>query len=80
MARGPMLLRMEPTKILQITAATVAGARGTFVNIYGLDTESRVWQWNAKLGKWVPNKVKPREDAVPYRGGSAGSQERRDLF
>lgn len=57
---------MEPTKILQIAAATVAGQRGTFVNVYGLDAEGRVWQWSAKLGKWLPHKVKPRTDGDLY--------------
>ena len=44
-------------RIIQITAVAVPGERRTFVNVYGLDEHSRVWQWNAKDAKWIPNKV-----------------------
>ncbi len=44
-------------EIVQITACAVPGERRTFVNIYGLDRQSRVWQWNAKEGKWEPHKI-----------------------
>lgn len=46
-----------PTKIFQISACAVPGERRTFVNVYGLDEQSRVWQWNAKSGAWEPHKV-----------------------
>jgi hypothetical protein len=45
-------------KIVQITAVAVPGERRTFVNVYGLDDRSFVWQWNAKDACWQPNKIK----------------------
>lgn len=46
-----------PTKIYMISACAVPGERRTFVNVYGLDEQSRVWQWNAKSGAWEPHKI-----------------------
>lgn len=48
-------------RIVQICAAAVPGERRTFVNVYGLDEHSRVWQWNAKEARWEAHKVRPRE-------------------
>jgi hypothetical protein len=61
-------------RILQITAVAVPGERRTFVNVYGLDEQSRVWQWNAKDARWTPNKIQQRSSAngsrQQQRGGS----------
>jgi hypothetical protein len=51
----------QQPRILQITACAVPGERRTFVNIYGLDDQSRVWQWNAKDARWEAHRVRPRE-------------------
>jgi hypothetical protein len=44
-------------EIVTITSCAVPGVRKTFVNVYGLDKASRVWQWNARDGRWEPNKI-----------------------
>ena len=64
--------RMDTPKILHITAAAVPGERRTFVNVYGLDDQGRVWQWNAKEGKWYPNKLadKPSRNGPLYDQGN----------
>lgn len=51
-------------RIIQIAAVAVPGERRTFVNVYGLDEDSRVWQWNAKEARWRPYKIeaKPSSD------------------
>jgi hypothetical protein len=54
-----------PTRILTIATAVVPGRERSYVNVYGLDEQSRVWQWNAKDAKWVPHKV-------PERAASGG--------
>jgi hypothetical protein len=53
---------MSQAKIVSIATAVVPGERRHFVNVYGLDTDSHVWQWNAKLAKWEPHKVPERRD------------------
>jgi len=55
--------------IKQITSCAVPGDRKTFVNVYGLDEQSRVWQWNARDAKWEPHKI-------PEKSRSAGSFDR----
>jgi hypothetical protein len=51
---------MATPKILQISAVAVPGRERTFVNVYGLDDQSRVWQWNAKDAKWTPHKIEAK--------------------
>jgi len=51
---------MAQPKIVSISCAVVRGDRREFVNVYGLDEQSLVWQWNAKSGAWEPNKVRQR--------------------
>jgi hypothetical protein len=46
--------------IVSITAVAVPGDRRTFVNLYGLDDQSRVWQWNATDARWTPYKIAPK--------------------
>ena len=48
---------MATPKIVSITSCAVPGRDKTFVNVYGLADDSRVWQWNAKLGAWEPHKI-----------------------
>ena len=48
------------TRIIQIAAVAVPGERRTFVNVYGLDEQSHVWQWNAKEARWRPHKLEAR--------------------
>lgn len=70
---------MDTPKIIHIAAAAVPGERRTFVNVYGLDDQSRVWQWNAKLGRWQPNKLQPKgETGNLYDGRSQGGQNGHD--
>lgn len=67
-------------KILQIAAAAVPGERRTFVNVYGLDDQSRVWQWNAKLGRWQPNKLQPKGETGNLDGRSQNGHDARGGF
>ena len=60
-------------RIVQITSCAVPGERRTFVNVYGLDEQSRVWQWNAKTAKWEPNQVRERKPA-PAAGDDWGTR------
>jgi hypothetical protein len=54
---------MATPKITQITACAVPGREKTFTNVYGLDDQSRVWQWNAKDGAWEPHKIPAKQAA-----------------
>jgi len=54
-----------PTKIVQLTAVAVPGERRTFVNVYGLDEQSRVWQWKATEARWAPYKIAKRDNSPP---------------
>lgn len=54
----------EPTRIVQITACMTRGQKRDFANVYGLDEQSRVWQWDPQATKWKPFKVQ----AAPARG------------
>lgn len=60
-------------RIIQIAAVAVPGERRTFVNVYGLDEESRVWQWNAKEARWRPHKL----EAKPSNNGRSPNEGRR---
>jgi hypothetical protein len=68
---------METPKIIHIAAAAVPGERRTFVNVYGLDDQSRVWQWNAKLGRWQPNKLQLQPKTGNLYDGRNGDHEAR---
>lgn len=43
---------MSTPRIVAITACTVAGKQRDFANVYGLDEQSRVWQWDVQTGSW----------------------------
>ena len=49
-------------RIVSITAVPVPGDRRTFVNLYGLDEQSRVWQWDATDARWRPFRITPKKD------------------
>ena len=59
----------QQPKITNITAVAVPGDTRTFVNLYGLDDQSRVWQWDATEARWRPFKiVKKARDQGPPEG------------
>lgn len=58
-----------PVKIVQITAVAIPGSQRTFANVYGLDDQSRVWQWNATEAKWHPHKIVPKDRGSSQSGG-----------
>jgi hypothetical protein len=51
---------MAAPKIVQLACCAVPGERRTFVNVYGLDDQGRVWQWQATEAKWSPYKITKR--------------------
>lgn len=50
----------ENSRIIQITACMTRGDKRDFANVYGLDENSRVWQWDASQGKWKPFKIEAK--------------------
>lgn len=50
----------DPTRIVQIAACMTRGDKRDFANVYGLDEQSRVWQWDPQAAKWKPFKVEKR--------------------
>lgn len=56
----------DPQRIVQIAACMTRGTKRDFANVYGLDQDSRVWQWDPQAAKWKPFKVtattRPRDD------------------
>ena len=53
---------MSAPKIVQIACCAIPGNKRTFANVYGLDDQSHVWQWNARDGRWEPNVIKPQSN------------------
>jgi len=64
--QGKEAMANEQPKIVSITACAVPGKERTFTNVYGLDDRSRVWQWNARDGRWAPHKVQPKNDGGSF--------------
>ena len=54
---------MATPKIVSITSCAVPGRDKTFVNVYGLADDSRVWQWNAKVAQWEPHRIPEKQDS-----------------
>lgn len=59
---------MRNPKILSIAACPIPGDRRTFANVYGVDDQGDVYQWDIRAAKWELAQIRERSrDRGPSR-------------
>lgn len=56
----------QPNKIVQISSCMTRGDKRDFTNVFGLDDQNRVWQWDPSQASWKPFRIEQK------RGDSRG--------